>query len=124
MKKNTYDEDKFLTNIIKNILEHTKDLGCSEEDIFLISNFHSNMWHFERLNDAVLNRLSYRQSTVGCLPFPSRKSKPILTRALEETEQQQEVTNTTLNSSSESTGIEKKIDKGNSNISKSVAVLA
>ena len=113
MLKKKIDENELLKTITDDILENTVDLGCTGENIFLISNFHRDRWDFCQLNDAILSRFSSAHSTVGCLPVPSRKTK--LTPCLEQTGQQEPTTSASESSSELSHG-EKRINKGNSSI--------
>ena len=73
----TFDEKKTMEKIKKDCLERLEDTKISEEDIFLISNHHPEMWYFDRLKTAIFDRLPAKMKEAFIFSLRS-SSKDIL----------------------------------------------
>ena len=55
------DEPEILKQIRQNCMDHVKDLISREKEIFLISNYDKDKWHFDRLIEAISDALPILQ---------------------------------------------------------------
>ena len=56
-RKKLIEEELLLSKIKNYILRYTKEMSCTEEDIFLISNYEPYKWEFFRLVQAIMKAM-------------------------------------------------------------------
>ena len=73
---------EMLRKIQAKCYENVKDLGIRKDEIFLISKHHTDKWDFERLVQAILEKLSTHQKEALILSL-KQLSKDIVKRKVE-----------------------------------------
>ena len=85
-RKRSFNEEAMLAQIRRYCVRRLGDWLSSEEDVFLISNYHPDSWDFARLTSAILNALPacQRESlTLSLGNVITRSSEDIIQRKVE-----------------------------------------
>ena len=69
--KKSFDENEIFGHIRERMYEGVEHMISSEKDIFLISNFHTKKWDFDRLKAAINKALTAREKECFMLSLPA-----------------------------------------------------